>query len=1160
MKIRIANYQSLANKFLEKAEKADEKKLFKLSSKYFFIAQKIYKIANSDLTEKINQNKNVIREYNRNNLEQFIEDQPNKEEIYAFFESLEFPYEIHFGNTSTENRKQEALRIINLALNLHRRGESSDIALALSHFQYNISGLPIDMENDTEELLNFIEQRKQKYGFINDRRMDFRTPTLLIEIHHLSDAPNEILPLVNNRREFLNLMYSEGDHFNFDLEHFGSALTFNYIFGKQSIPFAQKCKSEYSGNPIVDIPHMVDNELSLDKLENDEKIGKFIIDNYFKANIRKSVEEWFKTNHQYRSEEKNKSLIAELFDPKNELTGVDIYGTIWKISDFTRLALPKLRTDIALIIKNWHSDVQIGKNEFKAIKEISNYSIEKLSKIIEDDITAQKIGYENITNYPLYEAMKKYQKDDIDSFLKVQDYFDGREESNWYKELSKLKVENDSYIARLLPKDDLRFPFVGAISGCCQKIRGHGEAAFIDSFYQDSGILIVTDKRDNIVSQSYVWINEGTISLDSIESKYASSNIDPENFKDIYQKACKDILAKHFDVVLMGNNNTLVPISDQNKIIPLNVYPNNAPKVYTYDTENGRDVLYAKPETIDNYPYISLMNKTVNNLDKPFTRDEIEIIQNNDKIFNNIEKILVNKYINEIDDVINKNNLLSFYQELETNDYIDSELIFLCQVLNDVPLDFGISLNLTQFQIFLNKWLRDGGYINLHKQDESLNRDFHYIQQYIHEESFEPTNLYKTQKIIFAPSEEIDKDIDVANFIDILEPSEQESVLKMLANNMSFSDILNKLQVETPEDLTTTKGGFGSYKPMLFKFLPSLIGTYIENNKFSSHDMEKVQELNILKQYDLQNQIKPMIDKGILNYYFQTDEENNRIIPTENDLYAITLYIHRNDPENVPFITEFANRFMNIIPELPRMIDDKKLSHNSLTDLIGTLINKQVANMNINDYNIQKILFAGYSYYKLEDLITDKINTVYTSLDPYKIFTYDLLAPEINLIVDDEKNLYYLGISISQLDKIQKVNVIVQAPLSLNEKMAKDLRTVGEKINYRNEDLIKLIQNYINLYRLGLTYNNYKSYENNASFKDYALVNLRSELYELTYGQIDKVKTELEQIVNQKVNEYLSQFQPTPTQPITTPEPQQPEEQKEITARRKTSRYTIKQK
>jgi hypothetical protein len=54
------------------------------------------------------------------------------------------------------------------------------------------------------------------------------------------------------------------------------------------------------------------------------------------------------------------------------------------------------------------------------------------------------------------------------------------------------------------------------------------------------------------------------------------------------------------------------------------------------------------------------------------------------------------------------------------------------------------------------------------------------------------------------------------------------------------------------------------------------------------------------------------------------------------------------------------------------------------------------------------------------------------------------------------------------------------------------------------------------------------------------------------------VETELKQIVNQKIDEYLSQFQPTPTQPQNTT--QELEEQKEITANRKKSRYTIKQK
>lgn len=54
------------------------------------------------------------------------------------------------------------------------------------------------------------------------------------------------------------------------------------------------------------------------------------------------------------------------------------------------------------------------------------------------------------------------------------------------------------------------------------KINGHGENAFENTFEENSGVFIVTDKKDKIVSQSYVWINDFTISLDSIESKHSS--------------------------------------------------------------------------------------------------------------------------------------------------------------------------------------------------------------------------------------------------------------------------------------------------------------------------------------------------------------------------------------------------------------------------------------------------------------------------------------------------------------------------------------------------------------------------------------------------------------------------------------------------------------
>jgi hypothetical protein len=414
---------------------------------------------------------------------------------------------------------------------------------------------------------------------------------------------------------------------------------------------------------------------------------------------------------------------------------------------------------------------------------------------------------------------------------------------------------------------------------------------------------------------------------------------------------------------------------------------------------------------------------------------------------------------------------------------------------------------------------------------------------------------------MFAPIEDIDRDVDVANFINNLEPKEKESVLEMLANNMSFQDILKKLGVEKPEDLTTTKGAFGSYKPIAFNFLPSLIGTYIENDKFSLQDMEKVQELDIFKQY-ASFDIKPMIDKGILNYYFQTDEENKQIIPTAEELQKLSLYIYKMELENVSPVTEFANRFVNNISLYSEIINTNSQYHTGVMDLIGTLIKKQVVDININDYDIQKIIFAGYAYHKLENLITDKINIVYSSIDPYRVLYTSLIAPEIDLIVDNERNLHYIAIIISGKNSIQKVNVIVPEPLVLNNYMAKDLLHMKDKINYRNEDLIKLIQNYIDYYRMSKTINDYNSSTKSTSVKDYVFINLRSELYELTYGQTDKVETELKQIVNQKIDEYFTYYQPTPTQPITTPETQpiQPEEQKEITAKRKTSRYTIKQK
>jgi len=453
---------------------------------------------------------------------------------------------MNIGETSQEHNKINKKNMLYTALELINKNVNDDVTLALIFTSEQIGGRSI--QEKANLLLQELETTNQKYGLIENRRMNFRTPTLLIDIYlGLDDLA---IPLDASRSEYLNLLYSQGEDFTFDKEHFDSALNLNYILGKHSIPFVQKCHTE-SNDTFANIPHNVDNILNFKELEYDPKITEFIVKNYFNINLRRDIENKLRSELDL-SEEEIKKYTNDILSSDNFVT---IKYRNYSKSEFISAATTKLRSNISSVISNWHRPIRIQGEEFKPVSELSNMPIEKLCKTIIQDIAAEDIGYENITNERLFQAMIKYQEDDIKSFLRVQRLVDERpEESEWYTDLTKSKVENDSYVARVLPKHDPRFPFVGAITGCCQKIHGAGNSAFLNTFGPDSGILIVTDKKDNIVAQSYIWINGTSVSLDSIESQYKTFN--HEDFKDIYQKACNEIFSKYFDVVLCGNNNT----------------------------------------------------------------------------------------------------------------------------------------------------------------------------------------------------------------------------------------------------------------------------------------------------------------------------------------------------------------------------------------------------------------------------------------------------------------------------------------------------------------------------------------------------------------------------------------------------------------------------
>ena len=1150
MKVKLINSAPLAFRYLKKSHLADEKRLYKLSSKCFSLAEKIFRFANNDLQEKIDKNKNVVRESNRTQLSYFIEDDPNKEQIYALFQALEFPYEVNFGDTSQEHNKTKITNLLYIALELMNKNVNADVALALIFKSGHLGGRSI--EEKANLLLQELATTNQKYGFIENRRMNFRTPTLLIDIYLGLDEL--AIPLDATRADYLNLLYSQGEDFSFDKEHFDSALNLNYIFGKNSIPFVQKCHTE-SNDAFANIPHNVDNILNFNQLEYDPKISEFIVKNYFNINIRRDIENKLRSELNLSEEEIKKYT--------NDILSSDSFVTVkyrnYSKSEFVSAATTKLRSDISSVVSSWHRPIRIQGEEFKPVSELSNMPIEKLCKIITQDIAAEDIGYENITNERLFQAMVKYQKDDIKSFLRVQRLVDERpEESEWYTDLTKSKVENDSYIARVLPKHDPRFPFVGAITGCCQKIHGAGNSAFLNTFGPDSGVLIVTDKKDNIVAQSYIWINGTSVSLDSIESQYKSFN--HQDFKDIYEKACNEIFSKYFDVVLCGSNNTNSVFTNAERLIPLEIFKNNDQNYYTYDTAKGRSILFAKPEAVNKYPVLSVFEKVKNNLNEPLNDDEIEILLNDQTIKNNVCNSFVKKYINEIEDVINKENLLKLYNQLGRPTFPE-DFDILCLFMERPELvSFDINLNKTQFQISLNKWLRDGNLLNVSNEDSDKQKIKEEIAKI---DSFNyPTKLYKVQKLI-SPNFEMPES-QIKDFFYEMKDEDKKYLLSKIPQSMPLKQFLGeKINLEKLQ-----------YSEIANDFFSDLLNTYIQNNQLSNDDIKFVNDNMFKRSWD-KEEIPRLINSGFINYFFKPLDDGGFLLPNFDIVRSIADYV-KNISRNQNF-EQYDEKLKPIIKEIVNNSDSYPINSGAAYTL-GHLVNNcllyNFADLNINNRNTQKLLAQHY----LKDKIPQEINNLYLSNYHFLERLIDKLnfAQTLNLIVDYP---YIFDIyKLKNIDSIQHINAKAQYPLILSSSIIRSLSEASDsEITYDKKDLLKMIDNELNSETMKRSlYSAVDNKENSfrTNIKQRILEMLRYSLSDIP-NQINEMLPEIDQLMDMKINQLISDLKNDNSNTInkyyidkfleheTIPEtpPAQPEEQNEITASNKRRlRYSIKLK
>ena len=1191
MKVKLINSHKLAFGFIKKSQFADDRQLYKLSSRFFLLAQKIYKIANAHLEAQINVNKYDIREINRQKLSEVIEDLPHKDRIYALFETLEFPYEINFGDTSSETRQKSLIKLFNLAITLQEKNISSDVALALAHMEPEILNLiqdghrnipnieiPADYSHNNQTradvLYQFLESRNQKYGFTNDKRMAFRNSTLILDIYLKLCQTDNLPQLSLERRDFLNLLYSEGEKFSYDMEHFNSALNLNYIMGKNSISFVQKCQLESKGNAIVDIPHHVDNQISFAEMEYSPNMSQFIVDNYFKINLKKQIENWVKKEYPGQINDAELKRIYDELMASDDL--VNVLGEYKRKSDFERDAYTSLRMNLALILRHWNREVRVENDAYKTVQEIATnpttkklYPFEKISKILNEDITAEDIGYENIKNFPLFDALLKYQKDDIKSFLRLQNLYDNREEeSDWYEELSKSSLENNSYIARVLPKTDIRFPFVGAITGCCQKLNGAGENAFQNTFGSHSGIFVITDKKDNIVAQSYIWINDATITLDSIESKY--EKVFSEDFKDIYQRACNELFSRYFDVVMCGSNNTLFVISDQLKYVPLSIYGNNDPKQYTWDTDGGREVLYANPEKLDQYPFISVVSKANNNLTETYTQEEIDFLSTNHKFADMVEDVLLNKYTKDIDDSLNKENVLQYANDMKTAYSINygtlsDDLIAMCEVFKN-GVNFDSVTNQTQFQIHLNKWLRDGNYYEISNGEDyngdevdeqkidKINEDLYKINQL--KGKYKTTNLFKTQLLIY--SDDLRNDLskkEINDFIVALDDSQKDSLFQFLTDNISFKKLIE-------DRLRLTSDSYDEYGYKLYPFVSKIISKYITELNFYPEDMKLIQTVNLFKSFSDEDKID-LINNGFLDYYFSSNTKDPNI-PNFSEMHNLKyIFSYYNDKIDNNKIKTFADKLLNNISN----VDNGPVSQDDVWNLLTNFQNRNLITIDINNVNIQNLFSKAY----VNEELPYEINTLYSSaasiLNKKELLKF---TPQINFVINTKiERTNDILRSLTYNDKIQKINIIVLEPEIVTPRFVSDCKMYGEKFNIRDEDKLKGIYEFLSDKELKQLHNRLSAY-NTRSFTDEEFIShverIITTLFDINSNPnaVDQMK----QIILNKVNSYLAWHKewmlgnqpeipsPMPKEITTTP---QTEEQNEITANDKRRlKYSIK--
>lgn len=237
----------------------------------------------------------------------------------------------------------------------------------------------------------------------------------------------------------------------------------------------------------------------------------------------KNFKKWFMDN---KSEILEHADIMEMLPDIHRKFDREIINT-----NITQTMLDNGLIDVDYVFRKYQQSKGIG--NIQVYDMLSNW-INKLNLDKKDKLVKE---LENI-----YEHTKKREKSYIPSAEKSK------------------KVGKVTYRGRILRADDPLNILIGNATDCCQKINDVGENTMRHASMEDTGRTFVVEEIDEngnskIVSQSWVWRNNGTLCFDNIEIpvsehmklKYGKSEEDIAKQKailDVYQGAANIALEK----------------------------------------------------------------------------------------------------------------------------------------------------------------------------------------------------------------------------------------------------------------------------------------------------------------------------------------------------------------------------------------------------------------------------------------------------------------------------------------------------------------------------------------------------------------------------------------------------------------------------------------